>query len=154
VASLAAPAAACSSSNDTPDAAAPDAGPSDADAVGCVNDKRADTYTANLAKAGKAQKVNATLTADDPAPPARGLNHWTVRLTDATGAPVTGALTVKPYMPDHGHPSSTQPVVTSKGDGTYDIAAINLFMPGLWQVTLSTDGPSADDVVYSFCIQG
>jgi len=144
---------ACSSSHD--DQPASDGGTtSDADTIGCLNDKRADTYTANLAKAASSQKLKVTLVSGDPAPPIRGVNHWTVKVVDESGAPVTAPLTVKPFMPDHGHGSSTQPVVTSKGDGTYDVADLNFFMPGLWQITFSTNTSPADSVVYSFCISG
>jgi hypothetical protein len=71
---------------------------------------------------------------------------------------MTGAgITAKPFMPDHGHGSSVTPSVTPMGsDGTYQVTDLDLFMPGIWQVTLTitpASGP-ADSVVFSFCVDG
>lgn len=94
----------------------------------------------------------------DPAPPAKANNSWDIKLMDAAGAPLEGAtITVKPFMPDHGHGSSIRAVVTeaSSGGGEYAISPINLWMPGLWQVTLSTEAAGVtDDIVLGFCIAG
>ncbi len=60
-----------------------------------------------------------------------------------------------PWMPDHGHGTSVKPTVTPAGTaGTYNIANVYLFMPGLWQTTLTIQMPdqSSDQVVFSFCL--
>jgi len=143
----------CSSQDQHPaDPGTPDA--NTATLIGCFNDKRADTYTANLVKSAASQKLKVTLISADPAPPARDNNHWTVKITDAAGAPITDPIAVTPRMPDHGHPSSVDPIVTPNGDGTYDISKLYFFMAGLWQVTFSTNEVPADSVAFSFCIEG
>mgnify|MGYP001552691117 CR=1 FL=1 len=105
---------------------------------------------------GKNGVFETKLMASDPAPPDRGNNTWTVAVSDASGPPVTGAtIDVKPYMPDHGHGTPIIATVTDKGDGSYLITPVNLFMVGLWQVTLTIDqAGKSDQVVYDFCIEG
>jgi hypothetical protein len=154
---------ACSSPSST--ATAPDSGPS-ADAavdgvVSCTTDPRVDTYTAGMVKKSTSGALTANLVSADPAPPALRTNAWTVKLTDASGAPVTGAtLSVVPFMPDHGHGSSIVPEVMPGTDpGTYTVGSLYLFMPGVWRVTFGVvpDGgtPSADDEVqFFFCVEG
>jgi hypothetical protein len=148
---LAVLAAACSHSS----AAGPaDAAPGDDDAqtVGC-QDPRADTYTANLTKPGKVYTF--ILVSSDPAPPAINNNSWTLKILEAGGNAVTGAqLTVVPYMPDHRH-GTTVPTITPQSDGTYSVTLINLFMTGLWQVTVTAmSGGTTDSAMFSFCVQG
>ena len=93
-----------------------------------------------------------------PAPPAKGLNAWTLALTDATGSPMSGAtITVKPYMPDHGHGSSIVPAVTPmSAAGTYQVTLLDLFMAGIWTVTFTITPPSGpvESLVFSFCVDG
>lgn len=123
----------------------------------CQDDPRADAYVPGLKKTGKSGLFQAELTAADPAPPDRGDNAWTVRLTDAAGQPVVGAtIEAKPFMPDHGHGSTPMfGTVTDQGDGTYRITSLNLFMAGYWQVTLTIQaGDQSDQLVYGFCIEG
>src|SRR5689334_11535282 len=101
--------AACGSSGTGPsDAAIPITG-SDG-AIGCLNDRRADTYAANLTKTGTSGLFTFTLAESMPAPPAKGTNTWTLKLADGAGHAVTGAtFKVTPYMPDHGHGTSVVP---------------------------------------------
>ncbi len=130
--------------------------PDGSDVISCTRDPRADTYVANLVKPGKAGLLTFTLVSGDIAPPGRGSNAWVVKITDAGGRPVTDAkLVAKPFMPDHGHGTSIVPQIASRGDGTYTVAPLYLFMPGLWQITFtSTAGANTDSAIYSFCIQG
>jgi hypothetical protein len=143
-----------------PDQGARDAGPiTDGSAViSCGSDPRADAYVENLSKPGRAGVFGFTLVRGDITPPGRGTNAWVVRVTDTAGAPISNAtLVAKPLMPDHGHGTSIVPraTPTSRGDGTYDVAPLYLFMPGLWQVTVTaTSGTKTDTAVFSFCIEG
>lgn len=125
-------------------------------ATTCPNDPRADTYVPGLMKMGKGEVFQAELVASDPAPPDRGDNAWTIKLSDAEGQPVVGAtIDVKPFMPDHGHGTPVPAVVTDQGDGSYQLTPINLFMAGYWQVTLTIQaGGQSDQIVYGFCIEG
>ncbi len=169
--SMAAPilAVACSSNAATP----VDAG-SDGQAGNPVSCGTAtDTYVANLVKPGERGKYTFTLVQGTPAPPALDGNAWTVKIVDASGAsPTLAQLTVNPYMPQMGHGSDQTPVITSNADGTFTLANIYLFMPGLWTITLTVDALPApndggadadagttthppvtlDDAVYTFCV--
>jgi len=141
----------CSSSSSP--AAPQDAG----DLVGCQSDPRADSYAANTTKMGKSGVFQFTLVSADPAPPALNNNTWTLKLADASGAPVTNATfpKISPYMPDHGHGSTATPVATPNGDGTYGITPLYFFMGGLWQVTIQAQsGSQSDSAVFSFCVAG
>jgi hypothetical protein len=92
----------------------------------------------------------------DPAPPAKGMNTWQLTIKDASGALVDeAAITVKPFMPDHGHGTSIAATITPASAGTYTVAPVYLFMAGLWQVTFTaTKGATTDSAVFSFCIEG
>ncbi len=124
-------------------------------AIGCLTDVRAMTYAANMQLPSKEGRLKLVLESSDPAPPIKGNNNWMLKVLDATGAPVTGAtLMVVPKMPDHGHGTSIVPTITPMGD-TYRIGNVNLFMAGLWEVTISvSSGMNSDYGVFSFCIAG
>jgi YtkA-like len=141
-----------------PDSSPDEASQHDVDASTCAADPRASTYAAGMTKQSQDGKFTLQLQKSDPTPPAKGDNAWDVRLVDAMGAPVDGAtIDVTTFMPDHGHGTSIDVVVTpaSSGGGEYSISPVNLWMPGLWQVTLRTEaGGVTDDVVLGFCIAG
>lgn len=120
----------------------------------CSVDTRDDTYSLGLRHSG----VWATVELVDamPAPPSRGDNTWVVRVLDEAEAPQADVeLTVDPFMPDHGHGSTIRCHV-EPGDepGTFVLAPVNMFMPGLWEITLdiALDGQPDDSVVFSFCV--
>ena len=131
------------------------AGAGGAGAIGCASDTRAMTYSANMELPSKDGRLKLVLQSSDPAPPVKGNNNWVLRVLDAAGAPVTGAtLTVVPKMPDHGHGTSIVPTITPMGD-TYRVDNVNLFMAGLWEVTITVSaGANSDFGVFSFCIAG
>lgn len=113
------------------------------------------TYASNLSATGP-QRLQVVLVDASPQPPARGTNTWKVKVLDPSGNPAQGVtLAAKPFMPDHGHGTSVQPMVTANADGTFDVAPVYLFMPGLWQITFDIKTTtSTDSVVFSFCIAG
>jgi hypothetical protein len=127
-----------------------------ADAVfaSCTNDPRAEPYRAGLAKPGEAGLLTFTLVGAQPAPPIKGTNQWTVRITDAAGAPVDGlTVTATSIMPDHNHGSSVKPTVRAGGaPGAYVVDTLYFFMLGLWRVTLATEGAAADTAAFQFCV--
>jgi hypothetical protein len=123
----------------------------------CSTDPRAMVYAIGLTATAMDGKMKASFVDATPAPPSKNENSWTLKVIDASGNPISGAaITAKPFMPDHGHGASVVPTITSMTDGTYEIANLDLFMPGIWTVTLTitpTSGP-VDTVVFSFCIDG
>ncbi|MEX1367713.1 MAG: FixH family protein [Nannocystaceae bacterium] len=120
----------------------------------CDDEDRVDDFVVNLAKDGARHTV--TLVQAEPAEPIRGDNAWTVMITDASGAAMEGiALDARPWMPDHGHGSAVEESVTELGAGEYEIEPLNLFMAGLWEVTLvltDADG-EADEVMFAVCVE-
>ena len=90
--------------------------------------------------------------------PAKGIDVWTIEVDGASSrAPVDGmSITVRPFMPDHGH-GTTSVGVTPAGGGTYTIAPLNLYMAGYWEITfnladMSGDAPVNDSAMVPICI--
>jgi len=142
-------ASACSSSSSSGNQAAP------APSL-CATDARAQTYTAGMEQKGSAGALSVKLDDINPNPVIKGNNDWKIHVVDANGTPVSGAtITVKPYMPDHGHGSSITPQVAAGSDaGSYDVSLLNLFMPGIWTVTfdVTTQENVTDSSVFTFCV--
>ena len=143
--------AACSGSSTAPDAS-----------DNCANDPRAETFTVGLEHMGDAGALDFKLMSVDPAPPARTTatmyNTWIVQINamsnGVVGAPMTNEqMSVTPFMPDHGHGTAIIPVVTAQPTaGQYQIAKIDTWMPGLWEITIAATTAPADQTVYRFCI--
>jgi hypothetical protein len=88
-----------------------------------------------------------------PDPAIRGVNSVTYTITDKTGTAVDGLmLQVVPWMPSHGHGTSVQPTVISKGMGVYEIDNVLFFMPGHWELRTAFMGSSGDHVTPTFDI--
>jgi hypothetical protein len=126
---------------------------SDSGTSACATDPRVTAYSAGM-QANGAMGLHVVLASSDPAPPSKGDNQWVVELLDASNAPVDGAtISVTPYMPDHGHGSSIIPTVTPMGGGKYEVDHVNLFMPGVWQVTfVVTTAATSDQAAFTLCI--
>ena len=133
-------------------AAAPAAG--DAGASGtitCVPESgpyQVDTYSADMKRTGENGILSFELVRSDPAPPALGNNTFVVKISRADGSPFTGDLYIDPrsgvFMPLHGHGASVLPVVTfDPASGTSTLTPMDLFMPGLWRITLQGDEAAA-----------
>ena len=94
---------------------------------------------AGAAGAMNAPQANVELTTE-PNPPRKGTNTFTVKLTDASGAPISGAevsvTLVMPAMPAMGMAAMRVPVTLSdKGNGVYEGTG-QLGSGGTWQVTI------------------
>lgn len=125
--------------------------------VNCADEPRADIYVANMDKIGEGGQLGFVLVSSDPGPPAKGDNEWVIEVVDGDDQPVSGAtITVTPFMPDHGHGTPIDVVVTpDDGDGRYGVGPVNLWMPGLWEVTVDAQSSAGDDsAVFAFCIEG
>lgn len=120
------------------------------------SDARADNWVLPIAKPSANGMFHVSLLSSAASPPVIGdLTDWTMQIADAQGAMVTGAtITVKPFMPDHGHGTDAVANVTADSTaGQYDVAPLYLFMAGYWTVTFTiTDGAVTDTVVYSVCL--
>lgn len=87
-----------------------------------------------------AQGVNVEFSTE-PSPPHKGKNTFRVKLTEASGQPITGAqVTVTffmPAMPAMGMAAmKTTATLTEKGDGSYEGTG-ELGSGGTWQVTIA-----------------
>jgi hypothetical protein len=132
----------------------------DGSTVSCTDDPRISVYTANLKKPGQNGVLSFTLVESEPAPPARGINVLKLKV-EMDGTPVTGDLLAALKMPDHGHPTTVQPIVTfDPSTATYTINPAFLYMPGVWLLQFdayeaaSDAGRPLDTVAYYFCIEG
>jgi len=126
------------------------------DAQSCASDPRAMTYTVGMAQVGSQGEVTFKLMSVSPAPPMRNDNTWQVDLVDGNGTAIEGAtLSATPFMPDHGHGTPIKAEVTEDSPGHYTITPLNLWMPGIWNVTLDAtpQGGTKDQAVFTFCIE-
>ena len=118
-----------------------------------------ETYTSGMSHSGDLSSLNFALYAD-PAPPDKGVNVFTVQITDAASdVGVDGAtVLITPFMPEHGHGTNPADYGTAAtGDaGSYESVPIDLFMSGLWELTFTVASGDAilDQTTYSFCLEG
>lgn len=131
---------------------------SDDTPVDCSTVTNADTFVVGLPKDGAAGAFYFQLMSAMPSPPARGDNTWVLQVNAMSngvpGNPVSGAsLTVVPFMPAHQHGAGIDVQVTAMTDpGTYKLEPVNLWMPGVWDTTITVNGTPSDQAVYRFCI--
>jgi hypothetical protein len=122
----------------------------------CAKETRADEFVLGLTKTGEMGRYEFKLLSADPSPPVAGFNTLQLELSTMTAptSPVTGAsLSVRPYMPDHKHPAS-EPVLVKpmSAAGQYELAPVDMWMPGLWEVTIRVNGAESDSAVFRFCL--
>ncbi len=91
----------------------------------------------------------------EPGPPMKGVNAWTLMISDHAGADAEDAeVIVTPYMPEHGHGSQSDAVVTVDGGGQYTVTPVDLHMAGVWDSTIEiTHGGMTDEVHFVFDIE-
>ena len=124
----------------------------------CSNDPRGEPYHPGLSGTATDGAMIVRFVDANPAPPTRGNNTFTIVVTDKGGNAIDGAaIQTGTWMPDHGHGSSIDP--TSRADGKpgeYVINPVNLFMPGIWQITFNVTekDKTTDSVMFTFCIDG
>ena len=121
----------------------------------CSTPGEFDAYSAGMAKTGD-EGIDVAITSATPAPPVQGDNEWTLMVTDADGAPVTGAtLEIVPWMVVHKHGTPVTPRITEGSDGEYTATRVNFVMAGVWETTIrvtTADGVT-DEVMFPFCIE-
>lgn len=126
-------------------------------ASGCADDPRVQAYSVGLEATSASGAIAVRFLDADPAPPAKGDNVWRIAIEDASGARVDDAtLSFDATMPDHGHSSTVAPAVTFEGDGEYVLDPVNLFMPGVWEITLDVAPPggTVESVKVGLCVEG
>jgi hypothetical protein len=126
-------------------------------AIDCSHVSGADTYSPGLEHPGANGYVVQLIDAQ-PSPPAKGDNVWNVRVLNPDQTPASGMdISVKTWMPHHQHGSPINAEVThGPGAGEYVLNPVNLFMPGIWEVTINIGNGAAavDAVTFTFCIDG
>jgi hypothetical protein len=147
---------ACSSSTSSSGSAVgADAG-AEAGVTSCDGDSRAETYAAGMAQMGKSGVFKFVLQKSVPAPASAGSSlTWTLQILDASDKPVGGATfpTLKPWMPLHGHGTSTVGVMPGS-NGTYTLSPLYFYMPGLWETDITAQaGSEKDSTSFFFCMQ-
>ncbi|MFT5684227.1 MAG: hypothetical protein ACI8RZ_005168 [Myxococcota bacterium] len=116
----------------------------------CAQEDRAVDEVLDAVFSGAALTV--TVQAMDPAFPAVDDNTWSLLIEDDTG-PLTGCtLSGTIDMPDHGH-GGPAPEFTESGDGLYEMTA-RFTMGGYWEVGLTVDCETTDDVLLNVCVEG
>jgi hypothetical protein len=121
----------------------------------CANNTRADAFATGLTKRGDKSHFELKLLSASPAPPSRGDNTWIVELDAIGGGAVSGAtITATPFMPDHGHGTPAMVHVTPLSTaGQYQLAPINMWMPGYWETSITVAaGDLHDAATFKFCI--
>lgn len=134
-----------------------DDGHSHDEEVDCDLETRAQAYVAGLVGADSTD-IEISLLESVPGPPTKGDSTWRIQVLDSAGMPMDNlSVTATPFMPDHGHGTPNGAEVTELAEpGEYEIAPVNLWMPGLWETTIEiSDGAGLSDMaVFSFCIEG
>jgi hypothetical protein len=140
-----------------------DEGDDGEDPVDCALVTGVDIFVVGLDHPGDKQIYDFKLMSATPAPPARSsegnFNTWVVQVNSmnagVVGAPVDGAtLKVTPFMPKHMHGSGVPVEIMPLADpGQYQLSQINLWMQGVWEVTVrATVDTTTDATVFKFCI--
>ena len=71
-----------------------------------------------------------------PASTKTGPNSFDLRITDRSGHPAQGAVTVEPAMPQMGH--ALAPITAGPAEpGRYEVGGVDLLMAGQWEITVS-----------------
>ena len=118
-----------------------------------------DTYSFGMEKRSEGGTYRVLLVQSSPIPKDTGFYTWTVEVQDQNCDPLADATVVaEPRMPSHGHgtsPATTDGTPTGE-DGRLELVDMDLFMPGIWEVTLTVSGGGlGDDIVrFNFDLEG
>ena len=116
-----------------------------------VDASRTDDFAIRQPRDGAEGHLRIAILQATPAPPARDLNNWLIEVTAPEGEPPSDCtLGVGLFMPAHGHAATTKPEIRP-GDapGRFQVDAMNLSMPGRWEITFDLAcGGVTDQVVF------
>lgn len=124
--------------------------------VTCQHDRRVEDFYAGVVMRGHRGAL-FVLRAAKPTWPNVGTNSWKLMVSDMERMPFTNAtVQARASMPDHGHDASWLTAVELSPQGEVDLAPLELFMPGVWQVDLrlESQGGELDDASLVFCVDG
>jgi hypothetical protein len=128
------------------------------DVIDCSADARVTAYSPAMSVSATSGSTRYTLMQANPAPPAVGVNTWTLRMVDSSGHALANLFRPidYPFMPDHGHGSSVRPQANLNADNSYTITNLYFFMPGVWRITFSTmpDASPTNAGIFFFCVPG
>jgi hypothetical protein len=127
--------------------AAPEAASGDCGGAG-------EDFVLGMSKITPSGALTVAIVAAEPAPPLKGLNSWTVQLSDESGEAVSAAsLSFSGWMPLHRHGLNSLPVIRELDGGRYEIQPIVLYMPQLWELSvLVTRNDETEDVTFDICV--
>ena len=136
---------ACSSESDD------DGSTGGASAANCGG--KGETFTAGMSKLGQNGKLTFVLVSSDPAPPQRYDNLWTIEVKEGDTLLEGATITVSAKMPGHAH-APAQVDITELGAGRYEANPVDLFMIGLWNITITATSAAGteDSATFAFCI--
>ena len=84
------------------------------------------------------------------------VHQWSLRITDLSGRPVSGAaVAINGGMPEHHHGLPTAPRATSmETAGDYVINGVKFSMPGWWILRLAVQAPDgrADTITFNLLL--
>jgi hypothetical protein len=84
-------------------------------------------------------------------PPSRGVASVQLVVKNVEGVLQDGlGVAATTWMPSMGHGSSVDPVTSAKGNGTYVLDNVYLFMPGHWELRTTFSGTVTDRATPSF----
>ena len=136
-------------------ACAEDEDPEETMKSGCSQDSRVDEFSAGMEKT--IGELSVTLSDFTPTPPERGGNLFDMMIRDAQGEALEGAtVTVTAAMPDHGHGSTEDAVVSESGEpGEYHADPVYFQMGGYWSVSVRVEAKDGfdEEVMFGFCIE-
>lgn len=100
-------------------------------------------------------KLTLAFLEGEPMPPIVGNNSWLFRL-EADGEPLMGAasaITVTPFMPDHGHGTPTVVNVEEERAGTYRFEPVHTRMAGYWEMRVDVESEVVSaTLVFGVCV--
>ncbi len=118
---------------------------------------RAEALTVGLAKAtpsGAEFSLRSMVPLEPVQSPGPPGNSWSIEVRDASAAPLSGALNVTTFMPDHGH-AGPPTIGIESSPGVYDIDELVFPMPALYSVTfaLTRAGAEKESVALAVCVE-
>lgn len=93
---------------------------------------------------GRAMQL--VLIAAEPPRPIVGNNTWlfTLKVEDEPLEGAASAISVTPFMPDHGHDTPTEVGVTETEPGVYRFAPVHTRMAGYWEIGVEVSTERSD----------